>query len=64
MEFHYIVLPWILLNSKRNAIYEGGGGREGEGHVYLAEVLSRLDSMRMVIKNEGEATDLVGQASH
>lgn len=60
MEFHYQVLPWILLNSKRKAIYEGVGGR----HVYLVEVSSRLDSMRMVIENEGEATGLVGQALH
>lgn len=58
MEFHYQVLPWILLNSKRKAIYEGEGGR----YVYLVEVSSRLDSMRMVIQNEGEATGLVGQA--
>lgn len=36
---------------------------EGQ-YVYLIKVVSRSDSMRLVITNEREATNLVGQALH
>lgn len=60
MEFQYVVLPWILLNSKRKAMQNVVWGE----YAYPIKVVSRSDSMRLVIKNKGEATNLVGQASH
>ena len=56
MEFQYIVLPWILLNSKKKAMQNMVWGE----YAYLTKVVSRSDSMRLVIKNERKATDLVG----
>lgn len=60
MEFQYLVLPWILLNSKKKAMQNVVWGE----YAYLIKGAFRLGNMRLVIKNEREATSLVAQALH
>jgi len=58
MEFQYLVLPWVLLNSKKKAMQSVVWGE----YAHPIRVVSRPDSMTLVIKNEGEATNLAAQA--